>query len=336
MDTGNASLRLKSLHVTIGQMFVYDDTTQTPQLSTVLSRAMHRLPESWRDCCVLEFLVANYSRHIYVNHILGASAHQDDLEWWTRPCDSSAASGAQTAFLHVPVENSSICRPSLWKLTAGAGDSASQGLARAPGSIRVIRGEKGFPSVPWWESQLPVLRKELTSNVRRRLPTRQADQEDLVSATLLSFCEQIRRRPRAFPESWFSPLEPDSDEDRSYLRQLLNIILRRRIADLFRAETREWSTGWVDSLHAVPSGPGSNLEKQALLAAILAVIIKQLTSLNQHERDLLALVSGTDGEFEKALEARDRQRLKRLRMKLAAEIRMRFGAKVSDLIADDI
>jgi len=117
---------------------------------------------------------------------------------------------------------------------------------------------------------------------------------------------------------------------------LLNIILRRRIADLFRAETREWSTGWVDSLHAVPSGPGSNLEKQALLAAILAVIIKQLTSLNQHERDLLALVSGTDGEFEKALEARDRQRLKRLRMKLAAEIRMRFGAKVSDLIADDI
>src|SRR5690349_568603 len=88
---------------------------------------------------------------------------------------------------------------------------------------------------PWWESELPVIQRELGKYLRWRLPAWSADHDDLLSNALLGLTEQIRRRASTLPPSWFQPSSPENDADRSHLHKLALVILRRRIADLFRS-----------------------------------------------------------------------------------------------------
>ncbi len=185
---------------------------------------------------------------------------------------------------------------------------------------------------PWWESELPVIRKELGAYLGRHLPGWRADYDDLVNDTLLALTRQIHDHSSAFPGSWFQPGLPENDAERSHLHRLTMVILKRRIADFFRKRaplSHLFVTGEHHPDVADPDAPTP--ERKVLLARMLEVTLSVLSGMQPADRDLIAFIAGEAG-LRKALDARERQRLHRLRTKLRDEILRRLGADAADLL----
>jgi len=334
------SARTNILLTSKWQMLIYHDFAETPASTTSLPRLPTALPEGWRDYLVMSILYGadetGYGLKSYLeNRFLNGQEGQ-----WRDSLDYSTTVASTMMPLSVSFERTFIGNPILpAQLGARVTACALPAMIDSLAALEIHHSDhhwKPALDVPWWESQLPAIRAQLASYIRKRLPTRPVDHDDLINETFLSFCQQIRSHPGAFPESWFFTTEPESDRDQIYLQQFLTVILRRRIADLFRTETRKAITFCDDSLSDFANNQEAPSERQVLLAAMLAVVVRTLTDLSREERDILALVSGTGGFFEKTLGARDRQRLRRLRMKLASRIRNHFGSKVSDLLSDEV
>ena len=187
---------------------------------------------------------------------------------------------------------------------------------------------------PWWESELPVIGKDLGAYVRRRLPAWREDHEDLVSDTLLALTREIRNHPSAFPGSWFQPRPPANEAERSHLHKFAMVVLKRRIADLFRKRA-PLSKVLVDGeQYRDVADPGASTpERKVLLARMLEVTLSVLSGMPPADRDLIAFIAGETG-LREALDARDRQRLHRLRMKLRDEIMRRLGTDAANLLRD--
>jgi DNA-directed RNA polymerase specialized sigma24 family protein len=191
---------------------------------------------------------------------------------------------------------------------------------------------KKTDDVPWWELELPVIRNELGAYLSRRLSAWRADHDDLVSDTLLALTREIRDRSSAYPGSWFQPKPPANEAERSHLHKLAMVILKRRIADLFRKRapfSNMFVTGEQHPDVADPDVPTP--ERKVLLARMLEVTLSVLSGMQPADRDLIAFVAGEAG-LRKALDARERQRLHRLRAKLRAEILRCLGADAADLL----
>jgi hypothetical protein len=110
------------------------------------------------------------------------------------------------------------------------------------------------------------------------------------------------------------------------------VILKRRIADLFRKR--------APLLNRVVSSEGApdiadpdavRPERRVLLARMLEVTLSVLAKMQPADRDLIAFVTG-EADLPKALDANERQRLHRLRMKLREEILGRLGDNAADLL----
>jgi hypothetical protein len=145
--------------------------------------------------------------------------------------------------------------------------------------------------------------------------------------------EQLQRHPSAFPESWFIPVPAMTNEDCAHFHRLAMTILMRRIADLFRARASEWGHRVID--YDFDQEPDrTNLERKALLRQMLQICVEMLANTPEEDRALLAFVAGEDRRTQSALNPSERQRLKRLRLKLAEEISHRLGATVSELLRD--
>jgi len=187
---------------------------------------------------------------------------------------------------------------------------------------------------PWWESELPVIGKDLGAYVRRRLPAWREDHDDLVSDTLLALTHEIRNHPSAFPGSWFQPGPPTNEAERSHLHKFAMVVLKRRIADLFRKRARLSNVLVANDQYRDLADTGApSPERKVLLATMLEVTLSVLSGMLPADRDLIAFVAGETG-LRAALNARDRQRLHRLRMKLKDEIMRRLGTHAADLLRD--
>lgn len=187
---------------------------------------------------------------------------------------------------------------------------------------------------PWWESELPVIRKELTAYLGRHLPGWRSDHDDLINDTLFALTREIRNHSSGFPASWARPETPESEEERSHLHRFTVVILKRRIADLFRkrAPLLNRVVSSEDALE-VADPVAVRPERKVLLARMLEVTLSVLAKMQPADRDLIAFVSGEAG-LAKAMDAKERQRLRRLRMKLREEILGRLGANAADLLRD--
>jgi DNA-directed RNA polymerase specialized sigma24 family protein len=187
---------------------------------------------------------------------------------------------------------------------------------------------------PWWESELPIIRKELAAYLGRRLPGWRTDHDDLINDTLLALTREIRNHSSGFPASWARPELPESEDERSHLHRFTMVILKRRIADLFRKRAplfhRVVTNG--DALD-IADPDAVRPERKVLLARMLEVTLSVLAKMQPADRDLIAFVSGEAG-LAKAMDANERQRLRRLRMKLREEILGRLGANAADLLGD--
>jgi DNA-directed RNA polymerase specialized sigma24 family protein len=187
---------------------------------------------------------------------------------------------------------------------------------------------------PWWESELPVIRKELNAYLGRHLPGWRTDHDDLINDTLLALTREIRNHSSGFPASWARPELPESEEERSHLHRFTMVILKRRIADLFRKRApllNRVVTG--EDAPDIADPDAVRPERKVLLARMLEVTLSVLAKMQPADRDLIAFVTGEAG-LSKAMDANERQRLRRLRMKLQEEILGRLGANAADLLRD--
>lgn len=182
----------------------------------------------------------------------------------------------------------------------------------------------------WWEREIPDIREDLLRHVRARLPGLSDQHADLVQEALLGLTQELRRRPDAYPTSWQGRFDTPEPGERNHLRALAITILRRRIADRFAAQTREWSSRVQRSERETAQ---TRPEHQHLMKQLYAVLIEALQSASEEERSLLIRT-----ELEPAdrppLTAAERQRLHRLRQRLDETVRARLGTGVSELLAD--
>lgn len=187
---------------------------------------------------------------------------------------------------------------------------------------------------PWWESELPVIRKELAAYLGRHLPGWRTDHDDLINDTLLALTREIRKHCPGFPASWARPERPESEDERSRLHRFTMVILKRRVADLFRKRAPLLNRVLTsEDVSEIADPDAERPERKVLLARMLEVTLSVLAKVQPADRDLIAFVTGEAG-LPKALDANERQRLHRLRMKLREEILGRLGANAADLLKD--
>ena len=184
----------------------------------------------------------------------------------------------------------------------------------------------------WWQSELATVRENQIAYLRRHLPALREDHDDLVGDTLLALTRQISEDPSNYPSKWFGAGGPRNKDEKLYLYKLAMVILKRRIADLFRKRHREsqYATDADGDMENVVDTHAKPPDGKILLAKLLKVTLSILDELPVEDRDLIALT--TDKRVHQALNPRDRKRLERIRKKLRNEISRRLGADVQDIL----
>lgn len=185
---------------------------------------------------------------------------------------------------------------------------------------------------PWWEQELPAIRREQSVYLSARLRAFSADHDDLINEALWALTERLRGRPAAFPVSWFRREPPEDERERSHLHKLAMVILKRRVADLFRKRARHpvmFTLGEHRQDFADPGAPSP--ERRILCARVLEITRSVLEEAKCEDRDLIALVSA-DAGLRARLDARERKRLQRIRERLRAEIARHLGDDVMTLL----
>lgn len=186
-------------------------------------------------------------------------------------------------------------------------------------------------SSPWWQSQLGSIQESQTAYLRRHLPALRADHEDLVGDTVLALTKQVLENASEYPASWFEPSGPNKESEESYLYKLAHVILKRRIADLFRKRQREsHHVSISDDIAQDLADPSESPDRKILLARLIKITSLVLDELTPEDRDLVALT--TSKHLRKAVNPRDRKRLERIRRRLKNEISRRLGADVQNLL----
>ena len=145
--------------------------------------------------------------------------------------------------------------------------------------------------------------------------------EDLVATTIADLWEYVHNNPRtAF-----------SSED---LDRIAFTLLRRRAVDLFRDPATK-SMLALEKVEESDEVVDEHSEKRLLMKDVLQITMREIQKLSREERNLLAIASGLSATQHEAMSQRDRQRLHRLRSRLATAIRSSLGEDVANLIRED-
>jgi DNA-directed RNA polymerase specialized sigma24 family protein len=185
-------------------------------------------------------------------------------------------------------------------------------------------------SEPSWQAALPEIAKELRGYLASRLPSRSEDHDDLVNETLLALSQWMRRHegmPLAMTGS------PSPEHERRALSAFAKVVLKRRIVDRFRLESREWRRRvdlGSDWLAGVPD-EARPAERTILLRRMLEITIGVLATMKPEDRDLIAFATA-GFHVRRGLTPRERQRLRRVRSRIAAAIVAELGAPAAELL----
>ncbi|MES2259134.1 MAG: hypothetical protein V4724_11470 [Pseudomonadota bacterium] len=172
--------------------------------------------------------------------------------------------------------------------------------------------------------QLDALRTALRSYGRRHFPALRAEVDDLIGQALSDLWEYLAARADG------------AQVDAPAVRRLAYAIFRRRAADVFRkgVQGRTLSLDSLPELEQAGSG-GADRVKAMLYRQMLRICIDELAQLAEPDRLLLAEAIGLGGDGAPAPDARARQRLHRLRQKLAEAIRRELGEDAKRLLRED-
>lgn len=165
----------------------------------------------------------------------------------------------------------------------------------------------------------------LLGDLRRRIPALKSRHEDLVQETLADLADRIAEGGEGVPAAWVA-VETPGDEDRAHLARLARTILRRRVADLFRARVRGRADEPVEAEPEAVVSRDASSDRAANTAQLLELTASAMQELSANDREALLLAAERDGErVEGRMPDKDRQRLSRARSRLLAILRGRLG-----------
>lgn len=179
--------------------------------------------------------------------------------------------------------------------------------------------------------QLAELRHALRSYCRKRYPSLYEDIDDLTGQTLSDLWEYLAARAL----DAVLPLDA--------VRRLAFAIFRRRAVDLLRSAARQWALDGAGAGVAQQQrqeseesegGGAAGVSNTVLYRHMLRVCLAELAVAPEADRALLALV--VDGGQQAAMSGRDRQRLRRLRLRLADAVRRELGEDARRLLRDQL
>lgn len=182
----------------------------------------------------------------------------------------------------------------------------------------------------WWKAELPNIERELRKHLFHRLPSRRDTHDDLVNETLLAVSEWMRTH--GSPGLSSEP-NPSIDDERHALMAFSKVVLKRRIADQFRLDAREWTRRLdMDSNQlAGVAQEAPAIEHDVLIRRMLEITIAVLAKMPREDRDLIAFTAG-GAEGARALTARERQRLRRARVRISKAIVAELGSSAANLL----
>lgn len=175
------------------------------------------------------------------------------------------------------------------------------------------------------DEQLRSLRRALRNYGRLRFPALHGELDDLVAQALSDLWEFLSERGGGGRMA--------ADE----VLRLAYTIFSRRAADAYRKGAQRWLVS-LDSLgDSEQADPADARQRQALLyRRMLGVCAAELAKADQQDRLLLAGIAGLGEAAPGAMGARDRQRLHRLRRRLAQAIRSELGEEAQRLLREDV
>ena len=184
------------------------------------------------------------------------------------------------------------------------------------------------------------LQRLLRARANGHFPALRAHADDLVSQTLQDLWRFAARRPELFEK-----LEPRVGQDLAGeawdgVSRIALAIFSRRAADLYRHEAARWAKESLSqetdaAALAVPSADPS-LPRHLLLRQMLKVCIAELALFSPKDREILWTLIGESGEHKAPRTEAERQRLSRLRKRLAEAIHKRLGESAKTLLAADL
>lgn len=171
----------------------------------------------------------------------------------------------------------------------------------------------------------------------RRFPALQAHVDDLVSSSLQDLWQFALRRPDVF-----AGLEPvvrwaPSDEVWGGVARVARSILSRRAIDFYRQNAARWADDiqGIDGLANEARRDDPTPARQHLLRQMTQVCMAELARSSAAEREALWTVLDRSRDSKPLADA-ERQRISRLRKRLAEAIRMRLGESARSLLASDL
>lgn len=172
--------------------------------------------------------------------------------------------------------------------------------------------------------QLHSLRSALRNYGRLRFPALHGELDDLVAQAVSDLWEFLSERGMA-------------EVAAADVLRLAYTIFRRRAADAYRKGAQRWAVS-LDSLgESEQADPADARQRQALLyRRMLRICVAELAKADAQDRLLLAGIAGLGDEPDGAMAARDRQRLHRLRRRLAQAVRRELGEDAQRLLREDI
>lgn len=238
--------------------------------------------------------------------------------------------------------------------------------ASTPAVVELFPGGRGAAGKPApltgrarWERSLNEVTTALRTRLRRTLPSLTHEHDDLLHDTLAALTTHAQRAMRdgLAPAMWGEPVTagPLEGGPRDELLRIAHTILRRRVADLFRARSRAWQAGVLPPAGAPtgndPGGQGLGVddagntaaegelrtpeaERRALLVRMLRVCSSVLDEMSDEDRELLESAAD-ERDRERPLTDRERQRLRRARLRLTAAIRDELGDDAASLLRDE-
>jgi RNA polymerase sigma-70 factor (ECF subfamily) len=215
----------------------------------------------------------------------------------------------------------------------GRGLTPPSGAAPAGRGLRISpKGGGDLPEVQ--RGALLALRAALRRFGHSRYPALHDQVDDLVDQT-------ISDSWRALSGEGAAATSADDAADRLFAsedaRRIAFAIFKNRAADVFRASAAAWARQphGPEALEEAQGAQPDLSERRALMRRMLQVCVSELEKVSREDQDLLASAAGLDDRRSGSLSARERQRLSRLRQRLAGAIRRELGESASRLLRED-
>lgn len=181
------------------------------------------------------------------------------------------------------------------------------------------------------------LQRVLHTHGNRRFPVLRRHMDDLASQTLSDLWRYATRSPSVFQALNPQQHQPYAGAEWDTIVRIAMTILSRRAADLYRRSALAWAEGELSQgtrVDAIDSGEPS-LPRHMLLRQMLQACMIELARSSAADREILLNSMGGLDDAPAASEA-DRQRLSRLRKRLATAIQRELGESAKSLLSTEL